>query len=184
MTQKQILRSTLKAKRLALLPDFISAQSWLFCSRIQSFFADKPKQNIGIYLAGKGELDLAPSIAWLSSQGHHLYAPVIQNESLHFHEYTATTPLTPNQFGLLEPVSQLTLAPQDLDYVLIPLVAFDKQGHRLGMGKGYYDRTFAFHKPDQKPLLIGCAYAFQEVPLIPHERHDVHMDLILTTRQS
>lgn len=186
MTTKQDLRTTLKAKRSGLSSSFIAEQAQLFCMQLQEYFqtiipAQMGIQKIGIYLAGKGELDLHPSMEWLWAQGHQLYAPIVKADKLIFCEYTPSTPLKVNQFGLFEPDAESMIAAEHLDYVLVPLLGFDRQGHRLGMGKGYYDRAFAFHSPGRKPILIGCAYAFQEVPMLPHEAHDIVLDLILTS---
>jgi 5-formyltetrahydrofolate cyclo-ligase len=179
---QNMLRNDIKQKRLALSADFIATEALAFLPRIQAFFKDIPApQKIGIYLAAKGELDLTPSIKWLWQQGHHLYAPVIQTEALVFCEYQQDSAMKLNQFGIPEPDTQTRLPPADLDYVLVPLVAFDKQGHRIGMGKGYYDRTFAFRRMKEKPLLIGCGYGFQEADKIAVQAHDVSMDVILTS---
>ncbi len=184
---KQQLRKNLKAQRLALSPTMITKQAELFRIQVQKYFGTVTSAKtgiqlkIGIYLAGKGELDLTPSIHWLWQQGHQLYAPIIKGDNLTFSAYTSTTLLKVNQFGLFEPDSESTIDPQHLDCVLVPLLGFDQTGHRLGMGKGYYDRAFAFHTPGQKPILIGCAYAFQEVPELPHEDHDVVLDVIITS---
>ena len=69
-----------------------------------------------------------------------------------------------------------------LDAVLIPTVGFDREGHRLGMGGGFYDRHFAFMRRSQhrKPVLIGVAYACQEISAIDVQPHDIQLDAILT----
>lgn len=175
------IRNEIKQKRRALSQEMIAAQALAFLAQIQKYFIDKTAaQKIGIYLAANGELDLGPSVEWLWQQGHLLYTPVIQGEALQFCEYTQATPLAPNQFGILEPVTKNEIAAEDLDFVLVPLVAFDKHNHRLGMGKGYYDRAFAFRKIQDKPILIGCAYDFQEVAKIKTQKHDIAMDVVLT----
>lgn len=179
MTDTQLLRQTLKAKRLVLSSAERTEAASGFLSRLRAFFQSiSPPKRIGIYLAAKGELDLTPSIEWLWQQGHLLYAPILADTSLDFAEYGPATQLALNQFNLLEPVNAALCMPENLDYVLVPLVAFDLQGNRLGMGKGYYDRTFAFRKNKKSPLLMGCAYAFQQVPCLNAKPHDVKMDQI------
>ena len=78
------------------------------------------------------------------------------------------------------------MAPQDLDLVLVPLTAFDRSGRRLGMGGGYYDRSFAFLgevvRPAQ-PLLVGIGYAFQEVATLPAQDWDIALDFIATDKE-
>lgn len=91
----------------------------------------------------------------------------------------------PNCFGIPEPVHRRTdrRSANQLDMILLPLVAFDAAGHRIGMGGGFYDRTLAFTKrrrPWRRPLLIGLAYDFQQVARIKDNPWDVALDAIAT----
>src|SRR5687767_13746260 len=88
-----------------------------------------------------------------------------------------------NRFGIPEPTGR-RCAPQQLDLVLLPLVAFDRRGARLGMGGGFYDRTFAFLRVAgrRKPRLVGLAHHFQEVAQLPREPWDVPLAAIVTER--
>ncbi len=175
-----VLRQALKAKRRALRPEVQAEAALHFLSSLSHFFKSlSGPHQVGVYLAGKGELDLTPSIDWLWQQGYLLYAPVLSGESLSFCAYTPDTPLVLNAYQLREPTGSPSIRTEDLDYVLVPLLAFDPAGHRLGMGKGYYDRSFAFRKHTARPILIGCAYGFQEVPQIDPKPHDIRMDHIL-----
>lgn len=184
---KHTLRQTIKAKRLALSSTEIETAAQAFYLQLKQYFTQivipaktETQLKIGIYLAANGELDLTPSINWLWQQGHLLYAPVLADATLSFHAWQPNTLSTTNQFGLLEPINSPSIAASDLDYVLVPLVAFTHQGQRLGMGKGYYDRTFAFRQHHHAtPLLIGCAYPFQAAPELPVEPHDISLDFIL-----
>ena len=79
------------------------------------------------------------------------------------------------------------MALRDLDIVFTPLVAFDTAGNRVGMGAGFYDRSFAFRKHRRnwrRPLLIGVAYDFQRVPHIPARTWDVPVDLVVTDKKT
>ncbi|MGF1527321.1 MAG: 5-formyltetrahydrofolate cyclo-ligase, partial [Candidatus Competibacterales bacterium] len=119
------------------------------------------------YFAVGGELDPAPLLALARQQGKATYLPVIEGDSLQFAPVDDQTPWTTNRFGIPEPAVAPSrwLAPRDLDLVLTPLVAFDDQGQRLGMGGGFYDRSFSFLHPQSHPpvtpLLLGLAYEFQ-----------------------
>jgi 5-formyltetrahydrofolate cyclo-ligase len=143
-------------------------------------------QSIAAYLPIKGEIDLRPflQIAW--EKGKSCYLPVIANQQLVFAPYYPHTRLIKNPWGILEPEpikSCYYLAPQALDIVLLPLVAFDAQGNRMGRGSGYYDRSFAFllrvPKP-AKPYLIGVAYAWQQVEYLLPKVWDVPLDKVIT----
>lgn len=180
MFDKNKLRNEIKIRRQALSQQQIAQYSLDFLAPAQAFFKNLPSQKIAVYLATKGELDLSASITWLWQQGHALYLPVLHENALLFCEYQESTLLVNNQYGIKEPALQNRIAATALDYVLVPLVAFDQDGHRLGMGKGYYDRTFAFRKSCNKPVLIGCGYAFQRVDALKVEAHDVNMDFILS----
>lgn len=76
------------------------------------------------------------------------------------------------------------LQAEDLDIVITPLAAFDLQGHRLGTGGGYYDRTFAFLQKNtvKKPKIIGLAYAEQQAELLPHDQWDIDLDGVVTEK--
>ncbi len=115
------------------------------------------------------------------------YLPVLQlDRTLQFARYEPEDVLRSNRFGILEPLPTADiLPPEALDLVLLPLVAFDKTGRRLGTGGGYYDRTFAFVREAvvTKPLLLGFAYAAQEAPSLPEEEWDVRLQGVVTEQQ-
>jgi 5-formyltetrahydrofolate cyclo-ligase len=90
-----------------------------------------------------------------------------------------------NHLGILEPEGTTNIGARWLDVVLLPLVGFDACGVRLGMGGGYYDRTFAFrnrHTSWRGPRLVGLAYSFQQLPSIAAAAHDVRMDAVVTEK--
>ena len=113
--------------------------------------------------------------------------PVLQTDRyLDFYSYHTQGLLTKNCFGIKEPeiIKENVILPGDLDLIFLPLVAFDKDGNRLGRGSGYYDHTFAFLKTQsiKKPLLVGIAYEFQKIDKIPTDEWDVHLDLVVTEK--
>ncbi len=88
-----------------------------------------------------------------------------------------------NRLGILEPQAQAWVGARWLHLVFVPLLGFDASGMRLGMGAGYYDRAFAWRftrKVWRGPLMVGLAYAFQQVPHITAAPHDVRLDAIVT----
>jgi 5-formyltetrahydrofolate cyclo-ligase len=101
-----------------------------------------------------------------------------------FSLWTMDTKLTANRFGILEPQPLGVLhRPQQFDLIVVPLLGFDKHGARLGMGGGYYDRTFAFRlsrKTWCRPLLVGLAFACQEVTHVPRDAWDLQLDYVVT----
>lgn len=147
--------------------------------RQPNFIASK---NIACYLASATEFDVAPIIAAIWHAQKNCYVPLIQPDlSLHFVRYDEGAALKPNRFGIFEPVdTHLDIPFAELDLVLLPLLAFDRRGQRLGTGGGYYDRTFA---DELTPPLIGVGYAAQEAPALPVDPWDVRLSAVLTEQE-
>ena len=87
--------------------------------------------------------------------------------------------LMAGQFGILEPIEAMKIAYKNIDLVLVPGIVFDKEGHRIGYGFGYYDK---FLRKVPKALKIGLCFDFQLVDKVPREEHDVPVDLIVTEK--
>jgi len=144
-------------------------------------------RRIACYLANDGEISLMPLIQDLWKRGKSVYVPALHGAKLWFLPMAHDTPLTPNRFGIPEPDlgPQARCSPRALDLVLVPLVAFDEHGTRLGMGGGFYDRTFAFlrHRTSWcRPRLIGVGYEFQRVVRLPTRPWDVVLHGAATER--
>ena len=174
---KSQLRSALRHRRQALSSD----QQRLAAQAVSGHIAELPEwraaQRIALYLAADGEIDTAPLGALGRAQHKQLFLPVIEaDRSLAFAEWRADSPLSPNRFGIPEPSAQASRCPvEDLDIVFLPLVGWDLQGGRLGMGGGFYDRTLA---GITGPLLVGLAHARQQVDCIPQEEWDISLNFI------
>lgn len=143
-------------------------------------------RRIGAYFALGGELDLAPYLQAVLGSGREVYLPRLTGAGgrMRFARYRAGVSLARNRFGIPEPARDApTVAARFLDVVLLPLVAFDAIGTRLGSGAGYYDRCFAFRASRRAwhaPLLVGVAFACQEVPPLPRRPWDVPLDAVVT----
>ena len=122
------------------------------------------------------EMDPRPLMLALAAGGHVLALPVTppRGQPLAFHAWAPGAALRPGPMGTSEPVAGEELRP---DVLLVPLLAFDRAGRRLGYGGGYYDRTLAA-LPGAKP--IGIAYAGQEMPEVPAGPQDMRLPLIAT----
>lgn len=147
-------------------------------------------RHVAIYLPNDGEIDPLPYMAMARRKGIHFYLPVlhpIYPGKLVFSPYYDGVELTDNRFGIPEPAfsNGLRRPAWALDAVLFPLVGFDENGGRLGMGGGFYDRTFAFshQRPRLAPKLIGLAHDFQKVKKLPVEPWDVPLHSVVTDRQ-
>ncbi|RMG59239.1 MAG: 5-formyltetrahydrofolate cyclo-ligase [Gammaproteobacteria bacterium] len=145
-------------------------------------------RRLAAYVADRGEIDPLPIVLAAWEQQRQVYLPVLSpngDQRLWFARYRPDAPMRRNRYGIPEPVwGRHDLIPaQALDLVLMPLVAFDRHGHRLGMGGGWYDRSFAFRQRRhhwQRPVLAGLAHDFQQVAALPHQPWDVDLDEVFT----
>ncbi len=201
MTMTDLLSSDLLRKQLRLQRQSLSetqqrhhaqrAQQHLhdFLIHFQNSTAQKTL-NIAFFLAQDGEMPTSQTIEMLwQSSLYTLFLPVLKSSPhdghMVFAEYAPNSPMKPNQFGILEP--PLNHAPpltgEELDIVLTPLVGFDSKGNRMGMGGGYYDRTFQFKQQSSKispPLLIGWAHSCQQVEQLATNPWDIPLNGVIT----
>lgn len=142
-------------------------------------------RRIAGYWAIGGELPLNAVATRIRAPASYLLPRLAPEGLLRFAPWSAAVELLPNRYGIPEPHIALAdcLEPNQLDVVLLPLIAFDLHGNRLGMGGGWYDRSFAFRLHGQStPLLIGVGYAFQQVDAIAAQTWDVPLDAVVTER--
>lgn len=192
MTTRKQLRQNIRALRQSLTPrqQALAAQKLLNRVRCRADF--KKARNIAMYLPNDGEINPEPLIKLCWSLGKNVYLPVlhpVRHNRLWFVPYTAKTPMIRNIYGIKEPklVSTQRRAAWALDLVLLPLVAFDATGNRMGMGGGYYDRTFSFknlRKGMAGPNLIGLAHEIQRVEKLPVESWDIPLTSMITDTKS
>jgi 5-formyltetrahydrofolate cyclo-ligase len=182
---RDALRQQLRAARRALsfevrLQAAISAAMNLCATE-----AYKNARRIAVYMAMDGELDPTPLIMRCRTDERELYLPVLppMEGAMSFRPYNVDTPMVANRFGIPEPKSaEGGRMAKDMDLVVTPIVGFDMQGNRLGMGAGFYDRTFGFlrYMEHPRPLLIGYAYEQQKVPALSAEEWDVPLAAVAT----
>lgn len=186
--RKQIRQQVRKARQ-QLSAEAQNQAAEALVQQAQQFPELQHAQHIALYLSNDGELDTTQLLQYLQQQGKTLYLPVLHpctSGYLLFQRYDAQTPMHLNKFGIREPKPDVTaiMLPALLDVIFMPLVAFDAQGQRLGMGGGFYDRTLsALPKTSQKPLLVGLAHQCQQVETVPTEPWDVPLPLVLTPNQ-
>lgn len=190
MQDRKTLRRQLRARRRALTPQQQRQAAQALCRQLRASLLFRRARHIALYLANDGEIDTTPLIRLCWHLGKQLYLPVlhpIRHNRLWFTPYTPHTRLRRNRYRILEPELQgKPVRPAfALDLVLMPLVAFSAEGGRMGMGGGYYDRTFAFklrEKGLRGPRLIGLAHDFQRLPQLPLAPWDVPLDGVVTDR--
>jgi 5-formyltetrahydrofolate cyclo-ligase len=181
------LRSSLREKRqeLSLEQQETAAVSLFSMLGNQDFF--RVAQRIAFYQVADGEIDPRMLLDLALSEGKSCFLPVIQQDSpefVSFAPYDANTELVPNKWGIAEPPTSEVISPTNFDVVFVPLVGFSKDCFRLGMGKGFYDRTFSFKIFNRRssPMLVGLAHESQLVDSFPVESWDVRLDAVATEK--
>jgi 5-formyltetrahydrofolate cyclo-ligase len=185
------LRKGLRSQRRALSPRdqrlHSSAMSSLLC-RSPLFLNSK---RIALYLEEDGEMATGLILTKARKLKKQCYLPVLRprpQQALWFAEYRPGDRLLRNRFHIEEPCihTRHLTPPWGLDLILLPLVAFDPQGNRLGMGGGYYDRTLAYlasRKFWRKPKLIGIAHELQKVNILEKKVWDIPLDGVVTEEE-
>ncbi len=173
------LRSELRARRRALTHQAQAAAATAAAGRITCLPQWTHARRVAVYLAADGELDTGPLTDFARRQGKQLFLPVIQpDKTLRFALWRSEDSLTTNSLGIPEPGPEVRRSSaRELDIIFLPLVGFDRQGSRLGMGGGFYDRSL---EGINGPLLIGLAHSCQEAEHIPQEDWDIPLDYIAT----
>ncbi len=186
--EKVGLRKELRRRRTALSAQQQRIASMNACSRIALMPEFQFAKRIAAYIPCNGEINPQPivELAWRSKK--QVYLPVLHPffpGQLLFVEHWQHQPLAKNRYGIPEPINAWgNLCPAwTLNLVLTPLVGFDPQGNRIGMGGGFYDRTFDFLHAATKPgapSLVGLAHECQKVEALPAESWDIPMKKIVT----
>ena len=175
--EKATLRAEAKATRDAILPEDAAAE---LAQRFDRGISLPPAATVSGYWPLGSEIDPRPLMARLAANGHHLCLPVVTGagEPLAFRRWSEGDPLVPAGYGTHEPAPTALLCEPGV--LLVPLLAFDRRGCRLGYGGGYYDRTLETARPARRILAVGLAYAAQEVAEVPSGPMDQRLDAIVT----
>ena len=176
-------RRRLRAQRDALPEREASILSQTVCRQILSSPVYQQADSIAVYHAIERECSLQVLVNHAWTAGKQVFLPILHRELLEFGRWTEQTCLQKNRYGIDEPTSSESMKADKLDLVLAPLVAFDQHGTRIGMGGGYYDRTFAFLAERARSAgsrLVGVAYEFQRTALPDPRPWDIPLDAVVT----
>jgi len=172
-------QSLFRAKALAARNSLSAETRATFSRKIAQYVmdisVDFPEGPVSLFWPIRSEIDTRPLMARLREVGFTLLLPRVEGSSLEFRLWDGVSALVEGQFGLLEPAIDAPLRRPAT--MLIPLAAFDRSGHRIGYGKGFYDRAIAALNPECK---IGLAFSVQEIAAVPFEGHDEKLDRIVT----
>lgn len=179
------LRRELRRRRAALSDARLAEHNRAISGHLLKWLERWQPRCIGAYRGLRGEVDLTALTCALARRGTRIALPVMDTRRdgrMHFHEWHPEDRLCHNGFGIAEPCPG---APRvwrrEMQVVLMPLVAFDRHGNRMGMGAGYYDRYFARRRFGiHRPRLIGVAHGLQQVEALPVQPWDVPLDAVVT----
>lgn len=186
--QKLHLRSSMRKRRRLLGSELREELNTALNQRVVQRLAELQPCLVAAYLAFDGEPDLSPAFAALLQAGFSLALPFIESHGdtshMEFRRWHPDDSLSKNRMGFSEPHLGENIPVTDLGVILMPLVAWDKTGARLGMGAGYYDRALAPVRNLSGPLRIGIAFEVQRSEEIPTDPHDVPLhELISDSRR-
>ncbi|EKE87632.1 5-formyltetrahydrofolate cyclo-ligase [Idiomarina xiamenensis] len=181
--QRQQLRQQLKQRRAALSPQQRQQAAQRLVEQVLPLLASSPaKLTVALYHSFADELNTEPLLQALRQHGQRLLLPVLhpinRGQLLFLHD-DGQQALNLNRFGIAEPQldCRKVVPLAQIDWLFTPLVGFDQQGQRLGMGGGFYDRTFGRYPQLQ---VAGLAYDCQQVERLPSAAWDVPLPLIVT----
>ena len=188
--EKARLRKEFRARRRALEGVAREQANQAICTAIESLVGETNARRITAFLAFDGEPNIAPALSRLHAAGVTVCLPVVPSDrsdtSLTFLPWSgATNPVSSasmqrNSMGIQEPTHGEPVALADVDIVLMPLVAWDRSGGRLGMGAGYYDRALAALRDHDRPMRVGIALDEQRAEQLPMDDWDVPLHAIIT----
>lgn len=173
---KNALRKQLREKRKTLSPTSHAEKSEIIRKKLQLEDVFLKAKSLLIYISTPEEVDTHALIKEAFSQNRTLYAPKIFGEKIVLCKIQSWEDLESGNFGVLEPKTLPEESAQKIDLILVPGIAFDNFGHRIGYGKGYYDKLLK----SISGYKVGLAFSEQLINKVPHEAHDVPVDLIIT----
>ncbi|MDW8370234.1 MAG: 5-formyltetrahydrofolate cyclo-ligase [Geminicoccaceae bacterium] len=181
---KAALRAEMRAVRKARGPLERAAAGEAAAARLAALLDQLPAGPVALFHALPEEIDTAPAFRVVAARGRSVLLPrqAGKNRALEFHAFRPGDPLLPGPYGVLEPIAA---APRLEPAVLVlPLLAFDRAGARLGYGAGFYDRTIReLHARGRRPPVIGFAFSFQEVARVPTGPCDARLECVVTERE-
>ena len=175
---KAELRASALARRLRAAEEAGPKAALMIARRVLGDFVFMKGAIIAGYAAVRGEADPFPLMVALANQGHPLCLPHTPGNEMTFRSWKPGDPLVVGRFNIPEPDAKARERRPDL--VLVPLLAFDRNGYRLGYGGGFYDRYLSEHRAKRTVRAIGIAFGAQEVEELPHEATDEPLDAVVT----
>ena len=177
MPKHDLRYKTLK-KRTLLDSSIVAEKSRSICRIAMEHPWFRAANKVALYWPIRNEVDTAPFLFWAKREGKELFLPKVRGDHLDFYSFRSEEDLRPGAFKIPEPFKGDPVQMADIDLWVVPGVVFDRTGHRLGYGRGFYDRLFAEKTLNCK--CVGLAYDFQVVDEIITEDHDCPVDIVIT----
>lgn len=174
---KAELRQHIRRLKREHLPQEREALSRCLCRAVQASPWWAAARTVVLYHALPDEADLSVLLRQAVREGKRVLLPVVAGDDLVLRLYKGEQSLRPGPFGIGEPVGEDFSAYEEIDLAVVPGLAFDAEGHRLGRGRGYYDRLLPRLK---RAFRLGVCFPFQRVGSVPADPHDVAMHEVLT----
>jgi 5-formyltetrahydrofolate cyclo-ligase len=181
----QALRARVLHKRCELSHEFVTEASQLVASRIVALTAFEDARVVAAYSAFKNEIDPLEILKTaLSAEKQALLPVLVKGKKLNFAPFRPDEASCENRYGIKEPACKEGRLVQinSVGLILVPLVCFDRNCNRIGMGAGYYDRTLA-DASENRPIKIGLAYEMQRIDSVPVHPWDIALDLVVTEKE-
>ena len=185
---KERIRAIIRDRRSNLSGDVQETCAEVLCDNLTEYVTgelglDLADVRIASYMPVFGEISTIPFCRKVIEKGGTVMMPRVEDPRIVFYEVSdLDQDLKPGRFGIPEPVDTLTAGdPRSCDLVIVPAIAFNDEGIRLGQGGGYYDRLWEYldgESPERKVIIVGVCYDFQIVSSIPVEAHDMTADVL------
>jgi 5-formyltetrahydrofolate cyclo-ligase len=174
MQSKSDIRKAVMQRRRGIAPEQRQRSENLIADLIRTLPEYRDASVVAIYFPVRGEADLLPLLA---DTGKTFLFPKVNGDDLCFYPAKTLDDFAPGSFGIPEPTCETSVSVQDIDLILVPALCFDEEGHRLGYGKGYYDRLLK-DLPDI--FTVGVCFDECHVTGLPVEPWDVYVDCVVT----
>lgn len=178
---KKTLRREISAKKRAMTPEQIDEASQRLARQLFATEAYQNAQSIYGYLSYNQEVRTDAILRRAMIDGKHVAVPKVFGDEMRFIWIEDLSLVAPGYFDIPEPIADGPIADDDLALMLMPGLAFDREGHRIGYGGGFYDRYLALH-PDHR--LVALCYDFQLLDHLDTEDHDIPVHLVISDRES
>ncbi|HEX9375353.1 MAG TPA: 5-formyltetrahydrofolate cyclo-ligase [Actinomycetota bacterium] len=176
--RKRALRREARALRDGLSPGERERMSDEVTRNVLALPAVENATTVVAFSSFGSEVDTRPIIERLERDGRRVALPRVEGRIIVAVAYRSGDVVKPSSFGALEPAGGEKVAPEEIDVVIVPGLAFDRSGHRVGYGRGFYDRFLGALRPDA--LTVGICFSLQLVDEVPHGRGDRPVDLVVT----